>query len=259
MLQSHDPLLGRSLSAGDVEELIRQFSQSNFESETRNGLRRDLNKAIDQYNFRWSYADAPTPTQFRKRFAGLHAALKRLKLKLPPADGRDDLFKFIRRLGEAYATKHGPHPHIEPRKLHSLPGLEEKFDFNSVKVLRELVESVHLISSWMEAYNEDFVPKGGWSKLEKIYGRTHTPELWLIGKQLPKIFEEYFSQSRGGKRAKQPDKTHSRCDQFAAAVLNYAGIKSKGDKRYSAKVVEKYRNRAKAKTEGFELTTDRLG
>src|SRR5262245_11149912 len=252
---------GRLLSAGDVEELILKFSQSNFELDTRNALRHDLNEAIDQHNFRRNYAEAPTSIQFRKRFDGLRAALKRLKPKLPPADRQDDLFEYLRRLGEAYATKHGPHPHIEPRKLDPLSSfdLEEEFDFNSAKRLRELVESVHQISSWMEAYNEDLVPKVGWSKLEKIYGLTHSPELWLVGKQLPKIFDKYFRHSKGGDRAKQlSDETYSRCDQFVAAALNYAGIRSNRNTRYSAASVEKYRNRARA-PEGFELTTDRLG
>src|SRR5262245_23228221 len=42
---------GRLLSAGDVEELILKFSQSDFELEARNALHRDLNVAIYQYNF----------------------------------------------------------------------------------------------------------------------------------------------------------------------------------------------------------------
>jgi hypothetical protein len=252
---------GRPLSESEVEKLIAQYSQSTFQPDTQNALHRDLNKAISEFQFRWNYADAPTPIQFRKRFDGLRAALKRLKPKLPPADRQDDLFEYLRRLGEAYATKHEPHPHIEPRKLDPLSSfdLEEEFDFNSAKRLRELVESVHQISSWMEAYNEDLVPKVGWSKLEKIYGLTHSPELWLVGKQLPKIFDKYFRHSKGGDRAKQlSDETYSRCDQFVAAALNYAGIRSNRNTRYSAASVEKYRNRARA-PEGFELTTDRLG
>jgi hypothetical protein len=171
------------------------------------------------------------------------------------------LFEYIRRLGEAYASVHGPHPHIEPRELPSLRGLglEDEVDFNSAQRLRELIEAVHQISCWMEDYDENLVPKVGWSKLEKRYGRTHSPELWLIGKQLPKIFDKYFRHSKGGDRAKQPsDETYSRRDLFVVAVLKYAGIRSSKNKEYSADVVEKYRNRARV-PKGFELTDNPEG
>jgi hypothetical protein len=240
--------------------LIAQYSQSAFQPDTRDALRRDLNKAISDFQFRRSYAIAPTPAQFRKRFNDLHSALKWVKAKLPPADRQNDLFEYIRRLGEAYARVHGPHPHIEPRpvSLRGL-GLEDEVDFNSAQRLRELIESVHQISCWTEDYDENLVPKVGWSKLEKRYGRTHSPELWLIGKQLPKIFDEYFRHSKGGVRAKQlSDETHSRRDLFVVAVLKYAGIRSSRNKEYSADVVEKYRNRARA-PEGFELTDNHEG
>jgi hypothetical protein len=252
---------GRHLSAREVKKLIAQYSQSAFQPDTQNALRRDLNKAISDFQFRRSYAIAPTQAQFRKRFNGLHAALKRVKAKLPPADSQNDLFNYIRRLGEAYARVHGPHPHIEPREL-SLRGLglEDEVDFNSAQRLRELIESVHQISCWMEDYDENLVPKVGWSMLEKGHGRTHSPELWLIGKQLPKIFDKYFRHSKGGDRAKQlSDETYSRCDHFVVAVLDYAGIRSKNNKRYSAHTVEKYRSRAAQAPEGFELTDNLEG
>ncbi len=251
----------RFLSANEVEELIGQYSQSAFQPDTQDALRRDLNKAIYDFQFRRSYAIAPTPAQFRERFNGLHAALKRVKAKLPPADPQNYLFEYIRRLGEAYASVHGPHPHIEPRELPSLRGLglEDEVDFNSAQRLRELIEAVHQISCWMEDYDENLVPKVGWSKLEKRYGRTHSPELWLIGKRLPKIFDKYFRHSKGGDRAKQlSDKTHSRRVLFVVAVLKYAGIRSSKNKEYSADVVEKYRNRARA-PEGFKLTDNLEG
>jgi hypothetical protein len=241
---------GRHLSASEVKKLIAQYSQSAFQPDTQNGLRRDLNKAISDFQSRQSYVIAPTPAQFRKRFDGLHAALIRAKAKLPPADRQDPLFEYIRRLGEAYASVHGPHPHIEPLELPSFRGLEDEVDFNSAQRLRELIESVHQILCWMEDYDENLVPKMGWPKLEKIYGPTHSPELWLIGKQLPKIFIEYFGRSKGRNRAKQG---YSRCDDFVVDVLEYAGIKTNKNKRYEVDSVGKYRRRAR-KPEGFELT-----
>jgi hypothetical protein len=42
------------------------------------------------------------------------------------------------------------------------------------------------------------------------------------------------------------------------AVLDYAGIRSKNNKRYSARTVEKYRNRAR-EAPGFELTDNLEG
>jgi hypothetical protein len=246
---------GRPLSESEVKELIAQYSQSAFQPDTRDALLRDLNKAISEFQFRWNYAIAPTPAQFRERFNGLHADLNRVKVKLPPADSQNPLFEYIRRLGEAYAR-------IEPRELHSLRGLslEDEVDFNSAQRLRELIESVHQISCWMELYDENLVPKVGWSKLEKRYGRTHSPKLWLIGKQLPKIFDNYFQHLKGGSRAKQlSDETYSRRDQFVVAVLKYAGIRSNKNKEYSADVVEKYRNRARETPEGFELTDNLEG
>ena len=158
---------GRPLSASEVEDLIAQYSKSAFQPDTRNALHRDLNKAISDFQFRRSYAIAPTPVQFRKMFNDLHAALKRVKAKLPPVDRRNHLFEYIRRLGEAYARDHGPHPHIEPRELPSLRGFEDEVDFNSAQRLRELIESAHQISCWMEDYDENLVPKVAWSKLEK--------------------------------------------------------------------------------------------
>jgi hypothetical protein len=72
----------RFLSANEIEELISQYSQSAFQPDTQDALRRDLNKAIYDFQFRRSYAIALTPAQFRERFNGLHAALKRVKAKL---------------------------------------------------------------------------------------------------------------------------------------------------------------------------------
>jgi hypothetical protein len=250
---------GRHLSASEVKKLIAQFSQSDFQPDTENALRRDLNKEISDFQSRQSFAIAPTSAQFRKRSNGLHAALTRVKAKLPRADRQDPLFEYIRRRGEAYASVHGPHPHIEPRELPSLRGFRDEVDFNSAQRLRELIESVHQISCWMEDYDEDSVPKVSWSKLEKIYGRAHSPKLWLIGKQLPKIFDKYFRHSKGGDRAKQlSDETYSRRDLFVVAVLKYAGIRSSKNKEYSAGVVEKYRNRAR-EAPGFELTDNLEG
>src|SRR5262245_30154988 len=105
------------------------------------------------------------------------------------------------RLGEAYASVHGPHPHIEPLELPSFRGLEDEVDFNSAQRLRELIESVHQISCWVEDYDENLVPEVGWSKLEKRFGRAHSPELWLIGKQLPKLFDKYFGRALDPRRA----------------------------------------------------------
>jgi hypothetical protein len=243
----------RPLRACEVEELVRRYSQITFALETQNALRGDLNAAISQFKFRQGYATAPTLTQFRKRFDRLRAALRRVKGELPPIDLQNDLFNYIRRLGEAYAAAHGPHPGIEPRKFPSLSGFgleDEPSDFNSARRLRELIESVEQVSRWMAYYNEDLVPKMGWSKLEKIYGPTHSPELWLIGKQLPAIFIKYFGRSKGPNRARQG---RSRCDGFVVDVLEYAGIKTNRNKPYEADSVEKYRRRAR-KPEGFKLT-----
>jgi hypothetical protein len=193
----------RPLSACEVKELIGQHSPIAFELETQNALRRDLNAAISEFKFRQSYATAPTPPQFRKQFEGLYAAMRRLKAKLPPVDRQNDLFNYIQRLGEAHAAAHGPHPGIEPRKFPPLSGFDlgnEPPDFNSARRLRELIEAVEQVSQWMEYYNEDLVPKIAWSKVEKIYGPTHSPELWLIGKRLPSIFTKYFGQSKGRHR-----------------------------------------------------------
>jgi hypothetical protein len=243
----------RPLSACKVEELVRRYSQITFKLETQNALRDDLNAAISQFNFRQGYATARKPTRFRKDFESLRAALRRLKAKLPPIDRQNDLFNYLRRLGEAYAAAHGPHPGIDPQKFPSLSGFgleDETPDFNSARRLRELIESVEQVSRWMAYYNEDVVPKIGWSKLQKIYGPTHSPELWLIGKELPAIFIKYFGQSKGPNRARQG---YSRCDGFVVDVLEYAGIKTNKNKPYEADSVEKYRRRAR-KPEGFELT-----
>jgi hypothetical protein len=157
---------GRHLSASEVEELIAQYSpNAPFPEDTRDALRRDLNKAISDFQFRRSYAIAPTPAQFRKRFDGLHAALKRAKAKLPPADRQDPLFEYIRRRGEAYASVHGPHRHIEPRELPSFRGLGDEVDFNSAQRLRELIESVHQI-------------RVGWKITMKIWFRRSAGRSW---------------------------------------------------------------------------------
>ena len=63
--------------------------------------------------------------------------------ELPPIDRQNDLFNYIRRLGEAYAAAHGPHPGIDPRKFPSLSefGLEDETpDFNSAQRLREVFQ-----------------------------------------------------------------------------------------------------------------------
>ena len=238
------------------EQLISQYSQSDFTPERRDAFLRDLKEAIEQFNFRQSYRIHPTPVQFRKRFDELRASIRRLKVKLPPADQQNGLFNYIRRLGEAYAAEHGPHPGIEPVSMSSsLPSLTMQLemppDFNSAQRLRELIQCVDQVDCWMKNYSEDLVPKSGWSKL----GRTHSPELWLLGKQLPAIFDKYFGHWKGGRRARGT--IGSRCDSFVVSVLNYAGIKTNKNKPYDLDTVGKYRRRAR-KPEGFELTTDKL-
>jgi hypothetical protein len=102
--------------------LVARYSQITFELETQNALRGDLNAAISQFKFRQGYATASKPTRFRKEFESLRAALRRLKTKLPPIDRQNDLFNYLRRLGEEYAAAHGPHPGIDPQKFPSLSG-----------------------------------------------------------------------------------------------------------------------------------------
>jgi hypothetical protein len=304
----------RALTVSEVEQLISEYTQNDFTPEARDAFRRDLwrdlNQAIEQFNFRRSYRVHSTPIQFRKRFDELRASLRQLKVKLPPADQQNDLFNYIRRLGEAYAAEHGPHSGIE-RMSSSLPSLtitmqfdreksnraiaadigvspdavdlapkavarnqapdkhvsqdgnstEENYavemppDFNSAQRLRELIQSVDQVYCWMENYSEDLIPKSGWSKLEKIYGRAHFPELWLVGKRLPAIFDKHSRHWKGGRRARGA--IGSRCDSFVVSVLNYAGIKTNKRKRYDPHTVEKYRRRAR-RPEGFELTADKL-
>jgi hypothetical protein len=252
----------RVITESDLELLIRKHAPANIGRKARDDLLRELNSAISQFQFRQSYATAPTPAQFRKKFDDIRGALKRLKIKLPSVGQHDPMFNYICRRGEAYAAAHGPHPNIDPRKLPAFgdpsdvkTGIPETIDFNSARRLRELIESVDQVSHWMETYDENQVPKSAWSRLEKRHGRTHSRELWLIGKELPRIFAKYFEYLKGDRGIKE---SGSRRDRFVVDVLRYAKIRTSKGKLYDVDTVEKYRRRAARMRGGFELTTDKL-
>jgi hypothetical protein len=63
---------GRHLSASEVKKLIAQFSQSAFQPDTKNALRRDLNKEISDFQSRQSYAIAPTPARCQSIDSAAH-------------------------------------------------------------------------------------------------------------------------------------------------------------------------------------------
>jgi hypothetical protein len=186
----------------------------------------------------------------------LLAALKRLQAKLP-TNRHDALFKYVTRLGERYAAQHGRHSGIRPKPLPvvRLPDIDDGQEFGSARRLRELIEAVAQVTQWMKHFDE-FTAPNQWARLENVYGRTRSPLVWLVGKELPSIFEKHFGPIKGagssrdrvtGKRA------YALWVQFILSVCQIARITSKtGD--LSEATIEKYRKRAAA-PERFEMVT----
>jgi hypothetical protein len=214
-----------AMTPSDIDDIVGEtFKQSRPDVIRCNRamLLQDINGAIEWYKFRARQARTLAP--FRLRLHKLHTHLKGVQANLPiklrrtgwPDNPRKDkLFEYVAGLGETYAAAHPHftvnekweflqhlgHPGIKPKPLPvvRLPDIEDGYDFNSARRLRELIETVDEVLKWMEnGYAEAPIPKGGgWASLEKTYGDTRTPLVWLTGKGLPTIFEKYFGEIKG--------------------------------------------------------------
>jgi hypothetical protein len=248
------------LTPSDVDSIVQLLEQGRrrINRRKRDKLLRDLNDALARYTFRASQAAAPTPTKFWKRFDALCAALKRLQANLP-ANRHDELFKYLVRLGERYAAQHGPHPGIAPKPLPvvRLPNVDEGKDFGSARRLRELTEAVAQVARWMKHFDE-FTAPNQWARLEKIYGGTRSPRVWLTGKALPSIFEKHFGRIKGASSRDRVSgkRTYAPWVHFVLAVADAARIRSTTGSLSLATIVSDRERMAKA--EPFEMV-DPLG
>src|SRR5262245_32102253 len=96
-------------------DLILEIAGRRLEKLKKLHLLSDINGALDIYAREISNEKQGTLKQFGRKFNSMRESLKRLRISLPSPGDR--LFEAVRRHGEAYAKKHGPHRGISERIL----------------------------------------------------------------------------------------------------------------------------------------------
>jgi hypothetical protein len=171
-----------------------------------------------------------TPKQLTKAYDEFHDVVKALVKSLPGS--RDSLFWAISDKGDDFARNAGPHPGLNPYRAGiSSPDEEGRVAdqwliFRSEERLDEFCSLVRQVSSWLTV---SFTPPKRAAEL--------SPSVWLIGEELPKIFERGF----GRKYGKGESGSGFR---FVKAVLKAANIRTGAGKSYKAGTIKAYRSRA---------------
>ena len=231
-----------SLSSDQIDKLHAAFSASHLPEEDVLGaiglgtpLSFYINSALAQY-IELQNANTNNPRRVRLHFNAFYSALKKLNQALPPGDST--LIQDITRRGDAYAGVHGPHSELAPvRHPASLghPATEDEppappnrawTDFRSKERLTELFRDVREVSKWLDS---SFEPSASSNK-------RMSPSMWLIGDELPEIFERIFGP-KFGLSINGPG------TRFVEAVLKLAQIKTRKGESYSRDAIVKARQR----------------
>jgi hypothetical protein len=225
----------RQISLEKIESIVTKTKGGRTLSEVEiKALDIRVNDAL-LFFFRSQAADATSMTakQLTKAHDDFYAAIKALEKFLPGS--RSPLFWAISEKGDAFAEKMGPHPGLTPYKA----GLSSRDEagviaeqwliFRSEERLDEFCNLVRQISSWMT---------GRFSPPKRGAGLSSS--VWLIGEELPKIFERFFGRKYG--RGESGPGPH-----FVAAVLKAADIQTTARKPYKPGTIKAYRKRAIAR------------
>jgi hypothetical protein len=177
------------------------------------------------YRSRAADTSSLTAKQLAKAYENFHRAIKALVKSLP--ESRAALFWAVADKGDAFARKMGPHPGMQPYKAGvSSPVSDQWLIFRSEERLDEFCNLTKQVSSWMTG---SFSPPKTAAKL--------SPSVWLIGEDLPKIYERIFGQKYGNGDSGPGHR-------FVEAVLEAAAIQTGAGKPFKAGTIKTYRTRA---------------
>jgi hypothetical protein len=196
----------------------------------------ELNSALLEYRLRIAVERIPLSSWF-PRYKAIVVLLRKLRAALPDREKDELLSNIIRHFGESYAASHGPHPGLPPYELadplHNFPF---SVNYRSDERLAQTIQGVNEVTAWMQALLDARVSEIRQSSREKI-----SAAVWLIGLELPRIYESFFKGPFG---VTVSTKKFGPGVRFIMACLDAVGISTAAGARFSPLTIKTYRHRA---------------
>jgi hypothetical protein len=197
----------------------------------------EINAALLEYGLRVDVERTPLSSWF-PRYQEIVILLRKLRPLLPNRKKDELLFNIIRHFGECYAASQGPHLGLAPYELADpLDNFPFPVNYRSDERLEQTVQGLNEIAAWMQAFLDVEGEPVIQSNREKMSAAT-----WLIGYELPRIYEKFFHRPFGVTLTTQH---YGPGIRFVLFVLDAAGVVSSTGKKYSAIAIKTYRRRAR--------------
>jgi hypothetical protein len=194
-----------------------------------------INAALLEYDLRLQIERMPL-SSWLPRYKAIVFLLRKLRALLP--DKGELLFNIISHFGESYAASHGPHLNLPPyhlaNPLHNFPFT---VNYRSYERLEHTIKGINEIAAWMQAFLDAQVDEVTESNEKKM-----SASVWLIGYELPRIYEKHFKVAFGVALA---TKSYGPGIRFIRSVLDAAGIVTPAGTTFSAVTIKTYRRRAR--------------
>jgi hypothetical protein len=199
-------------------------------------LTKAINAAILDYRLRLAVERTPLSSWF-PRYLQIVVLLGKLRPLLPDRTNDELLFNVIRHIGESYAASHGPHLGLPPYELADpLDNFPFPVNYRSDERLEQTISGINEIASWMRAFLDVEVDPIVQSNREKM-----SAAIWLVGYELPRIYEKFFRRPFGLTLTPQPGPGV----RFILLVLDAVGIVTSTGNKFSPITIKTYRRRAR--------------
>lgn len=197
----------------------------------------DLNETFNHFSI-WKELDNQ---QTRKqRLNQLSTIVKRAKTLLALVDPKGGtgsesedplLFDTLVRHAERYAEEHGPYPGLEPIEW-ALEDGDKITTHQSATAVERAIAGIRWLETWADAAQQELKsnPDLYWREMSGP-----AAESWLIGKQLPLLFERHFDKPFGVSKAshdptgKKGHKPYGPGIRFIQAVFKTMDIEKSAD------------------------------
>ena len=184
-----------TFSATQVKKLIHEARlKANLSKARLTNLLQALNEAVFDYKGRLEYEQQAVAQTF-DRLQLIQASLQRSKALLPDTQTEEVLFGMFCYFGNCYAAKRGEaHPGLPPFALEKKTRYDHfpfSVNFRSGERLQELRDILTQIIAWLH----DAFTWIGHDTSPPPYDLSAT--VWLIGEELPKIYEAAFDRKFG--------------------------------------------------------------
>ena len=210
-----------------LDRILHQVGPKHIPAQiNRARLRSDLEKGFMYYRFCWQIRCSLSKRRFRRDIEKLYTALRQVNIALLPFENaamRDELaFVALGLADRSYSDEPSTEDLLEPGRDQAPAGLSELFED-----LSDIVDaSVEAIRRELERPLEPSSPEP-------------SPELYLVGRCLPDIFEQHFGPFRMVRSADA-----SPGIRFVLACLEWDRVTARTGKPYDAETIIKYRQRA---------------